>query len=54
MSVVSALCGSRRSSFPTPLKLYTAEDVQRIRIRLNMSQAGFARLLQVSSKTVQS
>jgi putative transcriptional regulator len=28
--------------------------VRRIRTQLNMSQAGFARLLQVSSKTVQS
>jgi putative transcriptional regulator len=39
---------------PDPPQLYTAEDVRRIRTRLSMSQAGFARLLQVSSKTVQS
>jgi putative transcriptional regulator len=39
---------------PDPPQLYSADDVRRIRIRLKMSQAGFARLLQVSSKTVQS
>ncbi len=39
---------------PDPPQLYSADDVRRIRINLNMSQAGFARLLQVSSKTVQS
>lgn len=39
---------------PDPPQLYSAEDVRRIRAKLNMSQAGFARLLQVSNKTVQS
>jgi putative transcriptional regulator len=39
---------------PDPPRLYGAEDIRRIRTRLNMSQAGFARLLQVSSKTIQS
>ncbi len=39
---------------PDPPRLYTADDVRRIRARLKMSQAGFAHLLQVSSKTVQS
>jgi len=39
---------------PDPPQLYSAEDVRRIRTHLNMSQAGFARLLQVSGKTVQS
>lgn len=39
---------------PDPPRAYTADDVRRIRARLNMSQSGFARLLQVSSKTVQS
>ncbi|HZT40781.1 MAG TPA: helix-turn-helix domain-containing protein [Chthonomonadaceae bacterium] len=39
---------------PEPPKSYTADDVRRIRARLNMSQPGFARLLQVSKKTVQS
>ncbi len=39
---------------PDPPQLYSAEDVRRIRTRLKMSQAGFGRLLQVSSKTVQS
>ena len=39
---------------PDPPQLYTAEDVQRIRAGLKMSQAGFSRLLHVSSKTVQS
>ncbi len=39
---------------PDPPRPYQAEDVRRVRTRLNMSQVGFARLLQVSSKTVQS
>ena len=39
---------------PDPPKAYSADDVRRLRVRLNMSQPGFARLLQVSSKTVQS
>ena len=39
---------------PAPPQLYSADDVRRIRMGLNMSQAGFARLLQVSNKTVQS
>ena len=41
-------------SVPAPPQLYAADDVRRIRARLRLSQAGFARLLQVSSKTVQS
>lgn len=41
-------------TIPDPPQLYAANDVRRIRSRLNMSQAGFARLLQVSSKTIQS
>lgn len=39
---------------PDPPQFYSAEDVRYIRTRLKMSQAGFAKLLQVSSKTVQS
>ena len=39
---------------PDPPQAYGAEDVRRIRNRMRMSQAGFARLLQVSHKTVQS
>lgn len=39
---------------PDPPQSYGAEDVRRIRMRMRMSQAGFARLLQVSNKTVQS
>ena len=41
-------------AIPAPPQSYAADDVRRIRARLNLSQAGFARLLQVSSKTVQS
>ena len=39
---------------PEPPQLYSADDVRRIRASLNMSQMGFARLLQVSGKTIQS
>jgi putative transcriptional regulator len=39
---------------PDPPQSYGPDDVRRIRTRMRMSQAGFARLLQVSSKTVQS
>ena len=39
---------------PDAPKHYTAEDVKNIRTRLRMSQAGFARLLHISCKTVQS
>ena len=39
---------------PDPPQLYTADEVRRIRAQLKMSQANFARLLQVSNKTVQS
>ena len=39
---------------PDPPKAYSADDVRQLRTRLNMSQPGFARLLQVSNKTVQS
>ena len=39
---------------PDPPQSYDAEDVRRIRTHMRMSQAGFARLLQVSNKTVQS
>lgn len=39
---------------PDPPQSYGAEDVRRIRTRMRMSQAGFALLLQVSNKTVQS
>ena len=39
---------------PDPPERYGADDVRRIRARLRMTQAGFASLLQVSSKTVQS
>ena len=38
---------------PEPPEAYSPEDIRRIRTRLHMSQPGFARLLQVSSKTVQ-
>lgn len=41
-------------AIPDPPPVYTAGDVQRVRARLNLSQAGFARLLQVSSRTIQS
>ena len=41
-------------TIPAPPRLYSAEDVRRIRVRLELSQTGFARLLQVSSKTIQS
>lgn len=41
-------------SVPDPPQEFTPDDVRRIRARLNMSQPGFARLLQVSSKTIQS
>jgi putative transcriptional regulator len=39
---------------PEPPRAYTADDVRQLRTRLNLSQLGFARLLQVSNKTVQS
>ncbi len=39
---------------PDPPKAYSGDDVRQLRARLNMSQPGFARLLQVSNKTVQS
>ena len=39
---------------PDPPRVYGAEDVRRIRVHLKMSQTGFARLLQVSNKTIQS
>jgi putative transcriptional regulator len=39
---------------PDPPQSYGSDDVRRIRTRMRMSQAGFARLLQVSIKTVQS
>jgi putative transcriptional regulator len=39
---------------PDPPQAYGPEDVRRLRTQLRMSQPGFARLLQVSSKTVQS
>jgi putative transcriptional regulator len=38
---------------PPPPKRYTAREVQRVREHLNMTQAAFARLLYVSSVTVQ-
>jgi putative transcriptional regulator len=44
----------REVTIPDPPQEFTPDDVRRIRARLNMSQPGFARLLQVSSKTVQS
>lgn len=39
---------------PEPPPAYTAQDVKTIRTRLRMSQPHFSRLLNVSSKTVQS
>ena len=39
---------------PDPPKSYSADDVRRLRNHLKLSQPGFARLLQVSPKTVQS
>jgi putative transcriptional regulator len=39
---------------PDPPESYDPDAVRRIRLRLKMSQAGFARVLHVSSKTVQS
>ena len=39
---------------PDPPQHYSAEDIRRVRDRLKLSQAGFARLLHVSDKTVQS
>ena len=41
-------------NLPENPKVYSADDVKAIRADLKMSQAGFALLLQVSSKTVQS
>src|SRR5258708_6526546 len=41
-------------SVPDPPPPYGAEEVRTIRSRLRLSQPGFARLLHVSSKTVQS
>ena len=39
---------------PNPPPNYGVEEIRRIRARLNLSQPGFARLLHVSQKTVQS
>jgi len=39
---------------PDPPQPYSADDIRRIRTHMRMSQAGFARLLQVSNKTIQS
>ena len=39
---------------PDPPRCFTADEVRLIRSRYGMSQAGFARLLYVSPKTVQS
>ena len=39
---------------PDPPQHYDAQDIKRIRTALNMSQTGFALLLQVSNRTVQS
>jgi len=39
---------------PDPPSAYTGDDVRRIRARLKMSQAGLARLMHVSNKTIQS
>lgn len=41
-------------NLPDPPPAYTAQDVKAIRTRLKMSQPYFSRLLNVSSKTVQS
>ncbi|MGO8674109.1 MAG: helix-turn-helix domain-containing protein [Capsulimonadaceae bacterium] len=39
---------------PDPPGAFSADDIRRIRSGLRMSQTGFARLLHVSNKTVQS
>ncbi len=45
---------SRLVKLPPPPARYTARDIKRIRSSLNCSQAIFARILNVSTKTVQS
>ena len=49
-------CSLRTSEIEIPADpgSYGAEDVRRIRSRLKLSQSGFARLLLVSDKTIQS
>jgi putative transcriptional regulator len=44
----------RQIVIPDPPKSYSADDIRRLRTQLKLSQPGFARLLQVSPKTVQS
>ena len=43
----------RQVIVPDEPRAYSATDIRRIRIGLNLSQTGFARLLHVSCKTVQ-
>ena len=43
----------RTTTLPRPPKLLSAKDIVRLRARLNMSQAVFARYLNISTKTVQ-
>ena len=44
---------SRLVELPPPPKAYSARAIKRIRTKLNCSQAVFARILNISSKTVQ-
>jgi len=41
-------------SLPVPPKLYTSKEIKQLREQMNLSQSTFARLLMVSTKTVQS
>ena len=44
---------SRLIELPAPSKYYGAREIKKIRVKLNYSQAVFARVLNVSIKTVQ-
>lgn len=44
---------SRLVELPSPPKLYSAKEIKKIRTKLNYSQAVFARVLNISIKTVQ-
>jgi putative transcriptional regulator len=44
---------SRLVQFPPPPKSYTAKDIKKLRAKLKCSQAVFAKILNVSVKTVQ-
>lgn len=44
----------RTTTFPRPPKELSAKEIAKVRSRLNVSQAVFARYLNISPKTVQS